>query len=94
MAPLCDASFEVISRTTGDNLSSKVSKCSARCPESNDVSHGGVGHFRRELDRSGQVRVGSGHVWYQNVQLEELNPLMYQTWGCEVGNLLRPISPD
>jgi hypothetical protein len=27
-------------------------------------------------------------VWYQNVQLEELNPIMYHTWGWGVGNPL------
>ncbi len=63
-----------------------VSKCSARCSESNDILHGGVGHSRRELARSGQVRVGSGQVCYQNVQLKELNPMMYHTWGWGYGN--------
>ncbi len=57
-----------------------MSKCSAQCPESNDVPHVGVDHSRRELTRSGQVLVGSGQVIYQNVQLDILNPMIYYTW--------------
>ena len=37
---------------------------------------------------------GSGQVWYQNVQLDQLNPMLYHTWGWEVWNPLRPINPD
>ncbi len=78
------------SRTTLGKWSSEVSKCSARCSEFNDVSLDGSDHSRRELARSGQVRVGGGKVWYQNVQLDELNPMMYHTWGWGVWNPLGP----
>jgi hypothetical protein len=27
-----------------------------------------------------------GQVWYQNVQLEELNPMMYNTWEWGYGD--------
>ncbi len=45
-----------------------------------------------ELTRNGQVLVRGGQVWYQNVQLDELNPMMYHTWGWVVGNPFRPTS--
>ena len=83
-----------ISRTTWDNWSSSVSKCSARCPESNYISHVGVSHSRRWLARSGQVRVGSGQVWYQNVQLDVLSPMTYHTWGCSFSNPFTTLNPD
>ncbi len=44
----------------------------------------------RYYQLSGQVRVRGGQVWYQNVQLDELNPMMYHTWGWEVWNPLGP----
>jgi hypothetical protein len=42
------------------------------------------------LARNGQVRVGCNQVGYQSVQLDELSPTMYHTWGWGVGNPLGP----
>ncbi len=69
--------------------SSEVLKCSARCSEFNDVSLVTSDPSLRELARSGQVRVGGGQVWYQNVQLDELNPMII-TFGSGGWNTLEP----
>jgi hypothetical protein len=79
-----------ISETVWGKWLSDISKCSARCSASNDISHDLVGHSRRELARNGQVRVGGGQVIYQNAQLDELNPTMYNTWGWGVWNPFGP----